>query len=395
MYQLFDSLSIFGNWRLLSGIAIIIIGTVIAAFLVRLILFVIAKRLALKTKTHIDDKLLYAIRRPIYALVYLFGFGYLFEFFKTSKLPYLNDSLFEITDGIVFTLAVLMITHLTVRILSTLTTWFGKNVATRTETKVDDEFVPLVDRSIKVILYVLGILIVLDHFDINITGLITVLGVGSLAVALAAQETLANMIGGFVIMMDRPFRVGDRLVLNDGKICDVFQVGVRSTKFLTRENTLIIVPNAELVKSTIHNLSYPRPETKIWINVGVSYSSDLDKVKAVMLGEAEKHVNIMNEPAPLFRFLDFGDSSLDVSLYCQLADVTTQYQTESEVRQQILRRFRAEGIEIPFPQRVVTMAPRPQKNSKQQTPSTAPTEKSDYRKDKIDNEKNNNDRNSD
>ena len=365
MNQLLDSLSVSKNWQFPIGVAVIVVGTVIAIVFARLILYVVAQQLTSRTKTDIDDKLLKAIRRPAYTLVYLLGFGYLFEYFEASELPYLNENLFKIADGIVFSSAVLIITHLVVRVLSTLVLWFGQNLASRTETKVDDEFVPLVDRGVKVVLYLLGVLVILDHFEVNITGLITVLGVGSLAIALAAQETLANMIGGFVIMIDRPFRTGDRLQLDDGKVCDVFQIGVRSTKFRTRENTLIIVPNAELVKSTIHNLSYPEPETRIRVDVGVAYKEDIEHVKVVMLDEAAKHTNIINQPVPQFRFLNFGESSLDVSLLCRVADVETQYRTESELRQQILKRFRAEGIEIPFPQRVFTMISNPDSELKQ------------------------------
>jgi len=355
MYEFLDYLAVPTQWQLLLGIATIIAVTVLAVLMARMLLFVVAQRLASRTKTDFDDKLLRAARRPAYLMVYLLGFGYLFQFLQDRELPYLSETLFKVADGVIFTCGVLIVAHMAVRVLSTMISWFGTNVASRTETKIDDEFVPLIDRAVKVILYVLGVLVILDHFDVNITGLITVLGVGSLAIALAAQDTIANMIGGFVIMIDRPFRTGDRLLLDDGRVCDVHQIGVRSTKFRTRENTLIIVPNAELTKSTVHNLSYPQPETRIRVDVGVGYDADLDQVRTVMLDEASQHTNIMEHPAPQFRFLNFGDSALDVSLRCRVADVTSQYRTESELRQQVLRRFRSEGIEIPFPQRVVTM----------------------------------------
>lgn len=355
MYEFLNSLEIPEQWRLLLGVAIILVATVAAVSLARLLLFVVAQKLTARTKTDFDDKLLRAARRPAYFLVYLLGLGYLVQFLEDRELPYLSNATFGIADGVVFTLGVLTITHIAVRVLTTMISWFGSNIAARTDTEIDDEFVPLIDRAVKVILYVLGVLVVLDHFDVNITGLITVLGVGSLAIALAAQDTIANMIGGFVIMIDRPFRTGDRLLLDNGRVCDVFQIGVRSTKFRTRENTLIIVPNSELTKSTVHNLSYPQPETRIRVDVGVGYGEDLDKVRDVMLDEAAQHADILEEPVPQFRFLNFGDSALDVSLRCHVTDVATQYATESELRLQILRRFRTEGIKIPFPQRVVTM----------------------------------------
>ena len=165
------------------------------------------------------------------------------------------------------------------------------------------------------------------------------------------------MIGGFVIMIDRPFRVGDRVRLDTGTTVIVDQIGVRSTKFRTFDNTLIIVPNAELMKSTVHNLTYPYPRLRVQIDVGVGYDSDMELVRKVMLDEAAKHPIVINDPPPSFFFLEFGDSSLNVSMRCWVADVSEKFCTASELREQVLNRFREESIEIPFPQRVVTMVP--------------------------------------
>jgi small-conductance mechanosensitive channel len=162
------------------------------------------------------------------------------------------------------------------------------------------------------------------------------------------------MIGGFVIMIDRPFRQGDRVRLGDGTVCVAHTIGIRSTKFWTFDNTLIIVPNAELMKSTVHNITYPFPRVRVRVNVGVGYDSDMSLVERVMLDEAKRHPKVIDDPKPSFFFLDFGDSSLDVSLRCHVDDVGEQFRTGSDLRFQILERFRVEGIEIPFPQRVVT-----------------------------------------
>jgi len=172
---------------------------------------------------------------------------------------------------------------------------------------------------------------------------------------LAAQDTIANMIGGFVIMIDRPFRERDRVRLPDGTLCIVDKIGIRSTKLRTYDNTLIITPNAELMKSTIHNETYPYPEVRATVEVGVGYDSDIGKVREVMLDEAHKHPKVLKEPPPDFIFLNFGDSSLDVSIRCRVATIEDRFFVSSDLREQVLNRFRLEGIEIPFPQRVVTI----------------------------------------
>jgi small-conductance mechanosensitive channel len=249
------------------------------------------------------------------------------------------------------------VTILLVRLFSAFVRWYRHTVAAKTETQFDDEFLPLIDRSVRIVMFTLAALAILDSFQIDIKGLVAVLGVGSLAVALAAKDTLANIIGGFVIMIDRPFRVGDWVKLSDARPERVHKIGIRSTKFLTRDNTLIIVPNAELMNSTIHNITYPQPEVRIVVNVGVGYDSDIDQVKEIMLQAAAAHPKVVDKPPPRFRFLNFGDSSLDVSVRCRVAEVRDFFIVEGEVREEILRRFRAASIEIPFPQRVVTMVP--------------------------------------
>ncbi len=364
MINLLEKIPVSPLLQKLIGVAAIIVGTIIVAYIVRFIIVGLGARIASKTKTSLDDKLIAAASKLLFLLVFLFGLSILFNYLQTLLVETLGLKLFEVLDGILYGIGVLLVATIIVRVLSVTFRWYGAVVASRTETQLDDEFVPLLDRAVKVIVYVLAGLIVLDHFSIDIKGLITVLGVGSLAVALAAQDTIANMIGGFVIMIDRPFRAGDWLRLSDGATCRVYQIGVRSTKFLTFENTLIIVPNAELMKSTVHNITYPYPESRVRIDVGVSYSSDMNLVRRVMLEEASRHPKVLAEPAPFFRFLEFADSSLNVSMFCRVPDVLDQYVVGSELRQQILERFRQEGIEIPFPQRVVTVI-EPEKDREQ------------------------------
>jgi len=353
MFELLDRIPVEGSLQVLIGTLAIIVATVIVAMLVKLLLFVVGAALAARTKTDLDNKLLSASKRHLYLLVYLGGVAVIMNYLEARSDELLPD-LFRMLDGIIYTLAVVIVAHMLVRVICAILDWYGKAIAGKTETQVDDEFLPLLDRATKVIVYVLSLLVILEHFGVDIKGLITVLGVGSLAVALAAQDTIANMIGGFVIMIDRPFRQGDRVRLGDGTACVVEVIGIRSTKFKTFDNTLIIWPNSEIVKSEIHNLTYPYPQIRVVVNVGVAYNSDMNLVRRVMLQEAEKHPRVLDDPAPTFAFLEFGDSSLNVSVRCRVSDVADQFGTGSALREQILNRFRQEDIEIPFPQRVVT-----------------------------------------
>ncbi|MCK4460923.1 MAG: mechanosensitive ion channel family protein [candidate division Zixibacteria bacterium] len=365
MYELLEKLPLPPLLQTVAGIVAIILLTILFASMARLILSLIADRIARRTRTDLDDRLLAGIKRRVPYLVFVIGAVALFNY-----LEHISEGgapvLFRTIDGALFVVGVYIVTVMIVGVISTLLSWYTENIASRTETTLDDEFVPLADRVIKIIAYVLALLIILDHFSVDIMGLVAVLGIGSLAIALAAQETIANMIGGFVIMIDRPFRVGDRVRLGDGTTAVVDQVGIRSTKFRTFDNTLIIVPNSELMKSTVHNLTYPHPRLRVQIDVGVGYDSDIDQVRQVMLDEADNHSIVLADPKPSWYFLEFGDSSLNVSLRCWVADPSERFRTASELREGILSRFREEGIEIPFPQRVVTMVPKTSSEEKPQ-----------------------------
>lgn len=338
------------------GMGIIIVGTLIAAAIIRYILWGVIQHFAKQTKSDLDDRLLAATRTHVYLLVYVFGVTILFNYLETLYGETAGEKLFNVIDGIIYALGVLIVANLIARIIQTSLLWYGENVAARTESTVDDEFVPLLDRAGKIIVYLLAGLIVLDHFSIDVKGLIAVLGVGSLAIALAAQDTIANMIAGFVIMIDRPFRVGDRLRLNDGTVCTVHQIGIRSTKLITLQNTMIVSPNSELTKSSIHNLSYPSPDIQVQVVIGVAYDSDIDNVRRMMVEEAKRHPKVTDSPAPSVTLNTFGQSAIEVGLYCRVANTADQGPVASELRERILARFRQEAIVIPYPQMVVTMA---------------------------------------
>ncbi len=141
------------------------------------------------------------------------------------------------------------------RVCGAIVAWYG-GVAEKTRTRWDDEFAPLLKRVTNLIIWIIAVLIILSNFGININALIAALGVGSLAIALAAQDTIANIISGFLIMIDRPFRVGDKVKLPSGEKVEVLDIGIRRSKFLSEEGAIIIVPNLELSKQKITNFTY-------------------------------------------------------------------------------------------------------------------------------------------
>ena len=134
--------------------------------------------------------------------------------------------------------------------------WYKENITSKTITQLDDKLIPIVLRTAKVIIWTIAILLALPLYGVNISVLVTTLGVSSLAIALAAQDTIANIIAGFLLMIDTPFNIGDKIRLPSGERVSVIDIGVRRSKFLSEDNAVIIVPNVDLSRSKIVNYTY-------------------------------------------------------------------------------------------------------------------------------------------
>ncbi len=220
----------------------------------------------------------------------------------------------------------------------------------------------LAQTAARVTVLVVGILVLLSVLGIHITPILTALGVGGLAVALALQDSLANLFAGVHLLADKPIRVGDYVKIADTIEGYVVDIGWRSTRVRMLQNTVVVVPNKRVAESVIGNYDMPEPRLALMIGVSVSYTSDPDQVEAVLVDEALRAAaevpGLLGEPAPLARLIPgFGESSLDFTLVCQVARFVDQFPVQHELRKRILRRLRAEGIEIPLPGRTVELRP--------------------------------------
>jgi small-conductance mechanosensitive channel len=218
----------------------------------------------------------------------------------------------------------------------------------------------------QLVVVILGLLVILRVIGIEITPLLTALGVGGLAVALALQDTLSNLFGGFYVALAGQVRLGDYIKLNTGEEGYVTDIGWRSTVIRTLGGNMIIVPNAKLAQAVVTNYYLPQKAMGISVQVGVSYASDIDLVERVLLEigrqAAVEVPGMLADPAP-YVTLDpgFGDWSLNFQLNLQIAEFSYQGNVRNELRKRILRRFRAEGIEIPFPTRTVHSVEEPRR----------------------------------
>jgi small-conductance mechanosensitive channel len=207
---------------------------------------------------------------------------------------------------------------------------------------------------------ILGIVVVMDHYNRSVTPILTALGVGGLAVALALQDTLSNLFGGFWVAVARQIRLGDYVKLNTGEEGYVADIGWRCTTIRAPANNLVIVPNAKLAQAIVTNYYLPDKRIASSLQVGVSYQSDADRVEKVLLEIALEGTGqidgLLADPAPTVAFdPGFLDSALGFTVNYQVSEFASQFSVRNELRKRILRRFREEGIEIPFPTRTVRL----------------------------------------
>src|SRR5215472_12739214 len=205
---------------------------------------------------------------------------------------------------------------------------------------------------------VLGFLILLNELGFSITPILTALGVGGLAVALALQDTLSNLFAGFYVAVARQVRLGDYIKMENGPEGYVTDISWRSTTIQTLGNNLVFVPNSKLAQAIVTNYNLPEKRLPVQLQVGVSYDSDPRQVERILLEVAgavarEAH-GMLAEPAPSVSWdPGFGDSSLGLSLNYSVTDFAAQYGVRNQLRQRIFERFREERIRMPYPTRTV------------------------------------------
>jgi small-conductance mechanosensitive channel len=334
------------NWLQQTLISLGIIGVSwILAKVTHYILTHWATRFTKFTVSDLDDRIIESVRTPVYYIIILLGL-----YIAIARLP-LSTKVKAVADGIVFVLGVVIAINLALKVVDTVIEWYGKEVAARTETTLDDQLIPLAEKVVNIFILAIGLITVLKHFGYDVFSLLTALGVGSLAIGLAAKETLTNMLSGFTIMVDRPFGIGDRIELTGGQVGDV--LGLRSTRIMTPEQNILVVPNAELVNTKVINLSYPSPKLKNKATVGIAYGSDIGKAKVIMKECALSVPSVSKDPAPDVFFTKFGDFSLELMMVYTVDRFAEKEPSQDAINMLILKRFQEEGIEIPFPTRVV------------------------------------------
>jgi small-conductance mechanosensitive channel len=331
------------RWLIPSALAL---ASVTVLLILRGIIYRILHAWAKRTDTTFDDLIIRSIRGPSILLFIALGI-------------YIGVAISDLPDkhvGVISkTIHVLIILSVTVGLANLAGRIFRSYIQTR---NLPFPTTGLAYGIVKGTIYVIGFLLSLTVLGISITPLVTALGVGGLAVALALQDTLANLFAGMHILVEKAIRVGDFIRLETGQEGYVQDITWRTTRVRMLPNNVVVIPNSKLSQSVVTNYYLPEKRMSLLIPIGVSYSSDPDRVERILMEEAAGAVGsvpgLLGDPAPFVRFIPgFGDSSLDFTLICQVAEFTDQYLAQHELRKRIFRRFKREGVEIPFPHRTV------------------------------------------
>ncbi|MBI2353588.1 MAG: mechanosensitive ion channel [Deltaproteobacteria bacterium] len=307
------------------------------------------KRLTSFTSSDLDDRILQRVTPHVSRLLIMLGF-----YLAIRSLP-LHERMVTLFSGALFVLLVYIVFNLIYNALDELLRWYIASRQDSSGALISRHMIPIAEKVAMLFLMGAALIIILKHFNYDIFSLVTALGIGSLAIGMAAKDTLAHMISGFTLMLDRPFHIGDRIKLAGGQVGDVIDIGLRSTKIQALDSTVMVIPNSDLCNSTVINMVRPTSITQGRITVGVGYGSDVERVKEVLLEIARANPEVVAEPLPQALFTAFGESALTMLLLFWVSDPARIGLVTDQLNCAIIRRFREEGIEIPFPIRTVIM----------------------------------------
>ncbi len=238
--------------------------------------------------------------------------------------------------------------------------YLEKNLADKTETKVDDIIFDLLNKFSGAIIYATAAILALDFLGVNVMPFIAGAGVAGIAIGFAAKDTLSNLIAGVLLIIDRPFEIGDRIEVwsapaGSATWGDVIGIGLRATKIKTTDNIVIMIPNNEIMKRDIVNYTIISTKIRVRVNIGVSYNSDTEKAKELINRVARSLAWVSKEPPPKGVVRNFGESSVDLQLRVWIDDARKRMDTISSVTDKVKEVFDKNGIEIPYPKRDITI----------------------------------------
>ncbi len=328
-----------GQW----GIALaIVLGAILVGKALYWLCSTVLRRLTAKTETKIDDILIDMIEEPIVFAISVAG-----VWWGLSRLT-LPEAAEKWLDAGVEALITLAVTWLVARLLESLFTHYLAPLAERSENTLDDQLLPIARNGTKVTVWALGIIVALNNAGYQIGAVLAGLGIGGLALAMAARDTVSNVFGGFTIFTDRPFSLNDRITVNgyDGVVTEI---GIRSTRLKTLAGRIVTIPNATFTGSAVENIS-AEPWRKVSMTLGLTYDTPAEGVEKGM--EILRRIAAGDEDLEedvVVAFPEFGDWSMNLLFIFYIKKGADIFAAQTRVNLAILREFGAAGLEFAFP----------------------------------------------
>lgn len=335
-------------------VTIIILGTIVVAQIVTFSLVVITKHVARRTKTDVDDKIIESFRSPVFHTIVLSGVYLavrtllLDAFVEKASLPVFQTILIVVWAMFFMRLLKIALAHLKV---------------VRKVRFVNIHTMPLFLNLGVALVWVFAAYLMFAVWNIDMTAWLASAGVAGIAIGFAAKDTIANLISGFFILTDAPFKIGDVILLDSGERGRVTSIGMRTTRLKTMDDMEVTVPNAIIGNATLTNESGGEIGDKFRVKVpfGVAYGTDVELVEKLVLDIAQKNENAIDDPEPRVRFRLFGPSSLDFELLVWVESSAKKGITIHELNHAIYKSFGKNNIEIPYTKQDVYIKELPRK----------------------------------
>lgn len=332
-------------------------ATVVFGVLLALVIRAVVNWLKTKageTDTNLDDIIIAAIGTPVQIAIIVIAIYFAISHFGIlpSNLQWLLDARFVTAFYIV--IGAWIVSSFLHDIIST----YGHHLAEQSDGDWDDRLVELLELVVRYVVWFAAVMVILSIFEVDITPFLAGAGIAGLAVALAAQDIISNFFGGAIITVDKPFKVGDRIKV-DQYYGDVISIGPRSTRLKTLDYQIVTIPNNKITTNIIINYAEPDQKLRITLPVSVAYGSDPKRVKEILMEivwtTIKKTDYLLEDPAPKVFFSEFQESSLKFIVYVWARKYNLPDEVKDSINSQIAERFAAEGIEIPFPQMEVRL----------------------------------------
>jgi len=337
---------------LLTIIFSIIIGKLLAFISERHL-----KKLASRTETKLDDVIVSTLNQTVFYFVVLGGFYAAFHFLDLQ-----NALLISGVEKILSVLLLILVAWVIMRLVDGFLKHWALPLAAKTETELDDQMIPVLRKISKILIVCIFAIAVLSLLGYDVTALIAGLGIGGIALALAAQETVTDMFGGFSIFTSRPFKVGD-LVLYENNYYTIKEIDLRFTKATDLNDRVVVIPNRKIGSAVLTNVTMPGYR-KERINLGITYDSDVAKINQAVdiLKNIGKNLSsAVKDKEPQVFFTDFKDYSLNILFiyfikYKSKKDIDDFFKIKHEINLKIKEEFDKAGIEFAFPTQTIHMA---------------------------------------